>query len=149
VLSAIFAATNLIFASARIAISTGEIHIQLGLVGPRIPIAEVAAVELAPSGTNRLGMGVGNDLRGTTTYRLWGRNERAVHVTRTDGTKVILVVRDAEAIARAIEDAMARHAGAGNRARVAAPGHRDRGIEADTDELAPTRAEVSRTDAED
>ncbi len=96
------------FASARVAISEGEIHVQLGFAGPRIPIAEVAGVKVAPSGSNRMGMGVRNDLRGTTLMTLWGDNQRAVHIERTNGTKLVLVCKEPEPMARAIEEALAR-----------------------------------------
>lgn len=119
-LSLLFTVLNVTFSTARVAISEGEIHIQLGFSGPRIPIAEVASVKLAPSGTNKVGMGVGNDLRGTTTYRLWGINARAVHISRRDGTKVVLVVKEPEAMVQAIEEAMSRHAKKGPRVRVEA-----------------------------
>lgn len=128
-LSGLFTVLHVMFSTARIAISEGEIHIQLGLAGPRIPIDEVAGVALAPSGTNKVGMGVGNDLRGTTTYRLWGRNDRAVHVTRTDGSKLVLVVKEPEPMARAIEEAMSRHARKGPRVRVEAESHEEPDIE--------------------
>lgn len=96
------------FATARVAISEGEIHVQLGFAGPRIPIAEVASVKVAPSGSNRMGMGVRSDLRGTTLITLWGDNQRAVHIERTNGTKLVLVCKEPEAMARAIEEALAR-----------------------------------------
>lgn len=96
------------FASARVAISEGEILVRLGFAGPRIPIGEVAGVKVAPSGSNRMGMGVRNDLRGTTLVTMWGDNARAVHIERTDGTKLVLVCKEPEAMARAIEEALAR-----------------------------------------
>jgi hypothetical protein len=138
-LSAIFALLNALFASARIAVSTGEIHVQLGMAGPKIPIAEVQSVALAPSGSHRMGMGVRNDLRGTTTYTLWGENDRAVHITRTDGRKLVLVIRDAEAIVRAIEEAMAHRDRQVPRARVEVAAEREH--EESADDIARTEDE--------
>lgn len=120
-LSLLFTVLNVTFSTARIAISEGEIHVQLGLSGPKIPIGQVKSVKLAPSGTNKVGMGVGNDLRGTTTYRLWGDNARAVHITRMDGTKLVLVVKEGEAMVQAIEEALSRHQKNGPRVRVSVP----------------------------
>ncbi|MDQ3033549.1 MAG: hypothetical protein M3Y87_14110 [Myxococcota bacterium] len=117
-MSALFTFLNVTFSTARVAISEGEIHIQIGLAGPKIPIAEVARVSLAPSGVNKIGMGVGNDLRGTTYYRMWGSNDRAVHVERTDGSKIILVVKEPDAMANAIDEALARAKRRGPRVRV-------------------------------
>jgi hypothetical protein len=101
---------NVVFSSARIAVSEGEVHIQLGLAGPRIPIRGIADVEIAPSGVNKIGMGVGTDLRGTTYYRLWGDNRRAVHLTLNNGKRIVVVMKDPDAMARAVEAARSRDA---------------------------------------
>lgn len=116
--SAVMASVMVTFASARVAVSEGEVHIQLGFAGPRIPIDEIAAVRLAPSGWNRVGMGVRKDLRGTTVYTLWGDNERAVHIERTDGTRLVLVMKEPEAMLAALEEAMRRRAREGVRVEV-------------------------------
>lgn len=116
-LSAFFAVLNVTFASARIAVSEGELHVQLGMAGPRIPIAAIRSVRLAPSGINKVGMGVGKDLRGTTWYRLWGDNARAVHVEHDGGT-LVLVAQEPDAIAGAITEALARHRGGPTKVRV-------------------------------
>ena len=116
-LGAVLGSLMLTFASARIAVSEGELHVQLGLAGPRIPMAEIAKVEIAPSGSNKIGMGVRTDLRGSALYTLWGDNARAVHVTKTDGTKLVFVMKEPDAMARAIEEAMTR-ATRGPRVRV-------------------------------
>lgn len=117
-LGAVLGSLMLTFATARIAVSEGEVHLQLGMAGPRIPIDEIAEVEIAPSGTNRVGMGVRKDLRGTTTYTLWGDNARAVHLTRTDGTRLVIVMKEPDALAAAIAEAMRRASGAGPKVRV-------------------------------
>lgn len=98
------------FAVGRVAVSEGELDVKLGLWGPKIPIADIASVTVAPSGTNRIGMGVGNDLQGRTTYRMWGDNARAVHVRLTSGKTLVLVTKDGDALAGALREAMARRA---------------------------------------
>lgn len=103
-----FAALNLMFASARVAVSEGELHIQLGMAGPQIPISRIASVALAPSGINRIGMGVGTDLQGTTYYRMWGDNAEAVHLTMHGDKKIVVVLKDARAMKAAIEEALRR-----------------------------------------
>ena len=61
-LAAFFTLLNVTFSTARIAVSEGEVHLQLGLAGPKLPIGEIASVELAPSGINKVGMGVGSEM---------------------------------------------------------------------------------------
>jgi hypothetical protein len=106
-LSALFTLINVTFASARLAVSEGEFHLLLGMAGPRIPIEEIASVKLVRKRSRRRGMGVRNDLQGTTTYQLWGGNE-AVHLEKRDGKKLVLVIQDAEPIVEALKLAMQR-----------------------------------------
>lgn len=120
--SALMASLMVTFSTARIAVSEGEVHLQLGFAGPRIPVEEIASVRLAPSGSNRVGMGVRNDLRGTTLFTLWGDNARAVHIERTDGSKLVVVMKEPEAMVQAIEEAMRRRDRKGTRVRVEEPG---------------------------
>jgi hypothetical protein len=106
-LSGVFSLMNIAFASARLVVSEGEFHLQLGMAGPRIPIEEIASVKLVRKRSKRRGMGVRNDLQGTTTYQLWGGNE-AVHLEKRDGKKLVLVIQDAEPIVEALKLAMQR-----------------------------------------
>ena len=119
------------FASARVAVSEGEIYVQLGFAGPKIPIEEVASVRLAPSGSNRMGMGVRNDLRGTTIMTMWGDNQRAVHIERTNGTKLVLVCKDPDAMVQAIAEAIARRDRRASKVRVAGAAEDAKAVEAD------------------
>jgi hypothetical protein len=96
------------FATTRIAVSEGELELKMGMFGPRIPISEIASVSIGRSGTNSIGMGAMNDLRGTTIYKMWGDNERAVHVTTNDGKKRVFVCKEPDAMAAALEEAIAR-----------------------------------------
>ncbi len=127
---------NVVFSSARIAVSEGEVHIQLGFAGPRIPIRGIADVEIAPSGVNKIGMGVGTDLRGTTYYRLWGDNRRAVHLTLINGERIVVVMKDPDAMARAIEEARSRDAQAAAGVRVAEDAAATSSPESDAQEAA-------------
>ena len=107
-LGALMSFLMVFFAATRIVVSEGELELKMGMFGPKIPISDIASVSIAPSGTNSIGMGVMNDLRGTTIYKLWGDNERAVHVTTNDGKKRVLVLKDPEVMVAALEEAMAR-----------------------------------------
>lgn len=138
--SAVMALVMVTFATARVAVSEGELHVQLGFAGPRIPIGEITSVRVAPSGTNRMGMGVRKQLDGTTVYTLWGDNARAVHVERAGGSKLILVCKEPEAIARAIEEARARRDAPG-RARIAADAEAEASL---ADEGAASDPDVER-----
>lgn len=117
-LSGLFSLLNITFASARLAVSEGEFHLQLGTAGPRIPMEEIASVKLVRQRSRRRGMGVRNDLQGTTTYQLWGGNE-AVHIEKRDGKKLVLVILEAEPIVDALNEALRRRDKL--RVRVAAP----------------------------
>jgi hypothetical protein len=141
-MSALFTFLNVTFSTARVVISEGEIHIQIGFAGPKIPIRHVERISLAPSGTNSVGMGVRGDLRGTTMYRLWGRNDRAIHLERTDGSKIILVVKEPDAMASAIEEAMRRHARKGPNVRVEPEAEGEASADADERAAAPRRSVV-------
>lgn len=96
------------FATARVAVSEGELHVQLGMAGPKIPIAEIAAVKVAPSGRNKMGMGASIDLSGNRYIRMWGDNEKAVHVELTSGKKIVMTTKEPEAMAAAIREALDR-----------------------------------------
>jgi hypothetical protein len=132
------------FSTARIVVSEGEVHIQLGLVGPRIPIDEIAGARLAPSGSNRIGMGVRNDLRGTTSYTLWGDNARAVHIEHKNGTRLVVVMKEPEAMVQAIEEAMRRRDRKSVRVRVEVPGE----LHAVSDEASEEAASEEAASAE-
>lgn len=125
------------FATTRIVVSEGELELKMGMFGPKIAIADIESVSIAPSGTNSIGMGAMNDLRGTTIYKLWGDNRRSVHVTANDGKKRVFVLKEPEVLAAALEEAIARRdRKAGARVRVADDGA---GIEAEADEAKAAR----------
>jgi hypothetical protein len=96
------------FATARVAVSEGELHVQIGMAGPKIPIAEIASVRVAPSGRNKLGMGASIDFQGNRYIRMWGDNQKAVHVELTSGKKLVMTTKEPEAMAAALQEAIRR-----------------------------------------
>lgn len=114
---------HLVFAVGRIAVSEGELHVQMGLWGPRIPIRDIASAEAGSIPGRRIGMGAGYDLTGRMTYRMWGDNAKAVLLTLTSGKKIALVMKEPDALLAAIRDAMGRASAAAEtpRVRVEAP----------------------------
>ena len=114
-------AAMITFASARLVVSEGELCVQLGFAGPRIAMGDVARVSIGPSGTNRNGIGIRRSLGGTTWVFMWGDNARAVHVERKDGTKLVLVTKETDALHAALEEALARRDGKAPRVRIADP----------------------------
>ena len=117
-LGALMGALMVTLASARVVVSEGELHVQIGMAGPRVPIAEIESVKIAPSGGNKLGMGASIDLRGNRYIRLWGRNEDAVHVALKNGTSIVLTTTEPQPMAAAIREALARRDRSTPRVRV-------------------------------
>jgi hypothetical protein len=107
-LAALLGGLSVVFASGRIAVSEGELHVQIGLAGPRIPIAEIESVSIGPSGGHKQGMGASIDLAGNRYLRLWGSNERAVRVVLRGGARLVLTTKEPDALAAAIEEALRR-----------------------------------------
>lgn len=107
-LGAVMAFLMVTFAAARIVVSEGEIHVQIGMSGPRIPIDEVVSVKVAPSGKHRVGMGASIDVHGNRYIRMWGDNATAVHVELTSGKSIVMTMKEPEAMAAAIEEAIRR-----------------------------------------
>ncbi len=96
------------FATARVLVSEGELHAQIGMAGPKIPTAEIASVRVAPSGRNKVGMGASVDLSGDRYVRMWGKNDEAVHVELTSGRKLVMTTQEPAAMAAAIQEALDR-----------------------------------------
>lgn len=144
--SAVGGAAMITFASARLLVSEGGLEVQLGFSGPRARIGEVSRVFVGPSGTNKNGIGIRYGLGGTTWVFMWGDNRNAVHVERTDGTRLVLVTRQTEALHQALVEALARRDGRTPRVRVEAVENADaalQGLPHDRDVSAsePTRGE--------
>ncbi len=117
--AALMSGVMAVFASGRIAISEGEIYVQIGLAGPRVAMKDVLSCELGPSGIRRMGLAARKQFDGTTIYSLMGDNARAVHIRRRNGPPIVLVCPEPEIVLRAIEEACARlEAGAAPKTRV-------------------------------
>jgi hypothetical protein len=97
-------------AGGRIAVSEGEVHVQIGPFGPRIAIDDVAGCELAASGLRSYGLGAQKLLDGTTVYKMLGDNARAARITRRNGSAIVVVCPDAEKLVAAVHEAMHRRA---------------------------------------
>lgn len=119
--SAIGGAAMITFATARLVVSEGELNVQLGFAGPRVALGDVARIWVGPSGTRKNGLGIRHSLGGTTWVFMFGDNARAVHVERRDGTHLVLVTRETDALFAALEEAVARRDRALPRVRVAEP----------------------------
>jgi hypothetical protein len=93
----------------RVAVSEGELDAQIGTHHLRIPIDEIASVEVAPSPTKNVGVGVRRTLGGEVVYSMLGSPKRAVHLRRRGREKAtVLVCREPDALAEAIEEARQR-----------------------------------------
>ncbi len=99
-----------VLAGGRIAVSEGELHVQIGPFGPRIPIASIASCEVGPSGLRSYGLGVQKLLDGTTVYKLLGDNTKSARITLDDGRKIVIVCPDGPGLVAAIDDARRRRA---------------------------------------
>lgn len=129
----------LALAGGRIAVSEGELHVQIGPFGPRIPIESLAHCELGPSGIRAYGLGAQKLLDGTTIYKMLGDNARAARLTTSDGRKIVIVCPDADVLVAALNEAMRRRSAP--KARVAIEDDaRDGDDEAVDDERARTSA---------
>lgn len=101
-------ALMLVFAGVRLVISEGEVAAQLGFAGPRVAVADIASVSRGPSGTNSYGLGVMRDFQGNTILKMFGDNATAVHLHKKDGTKLVLVTKENDAVFAAVTEALAR-----------------------------------------
>ncbi len=100
----------LALAGGRIAVSEGELHVQIGPFGPRIPMEEIASCELGASGVRSYGLGAQKLLDGTTIYKMLGDNASAARITKSDGRKLVVVCPDAQRLVAAVQEAMRRRA---------------------------------------
>lgn len=108
--SALMGALFVVFSGGRIAISEGELHIQLGPAGPRVPIETIRSVTIGASGINKFGLGVQKHLDGTTIFSFFGDNARSVRIERDGAAPLVLVCKEPDAVAAALHEAMARNA---------------------------------------
>lgn len=107
--TAVISGVLLLFAVGRVAVSEGELHIALGPRGPRIPIEDIESFDIGASGIQSYGLGWMKLFDGTTIYKLFGDNKRAVRIVRkSDRRPLVLVCRDPEGLVAAIGEAKAR-----------------------------------------
>lgn len=107
-------------AGGRLAVSEGELHVQIGPFGPRIPIDAITDCDVGPSGIRSYGLGAQKLLDGTTVYKMLGDNAQAARITTSDGRRLVIVCPDAPTLVAALREAMRRRRGL-PRARVAVP----------------------------
>ena len=111
----------LVFAGVRLVISEGEISAQIGFAGPRVKVADIVSVSRGYSGTNSYGLGVMGDFAGNKILKMFGDNATAVHIHKKDGTKLVLVTKENDAVFAAVNEALARRDAKLPRVRVEAP----------------------------
>ncbi len=110
--AAIVTALSIVFGVARVTVSEGELHIQMGPAGPRIPIEEIESIDIGASGVRSYGLGYQKLLDGTSIYKMFGKNDRAVRITkRGDSNKLVLVMKDPDGLVAALREAQSRAAG--------------------------------------
>lgn len=100
----------LALAGGRIAVSEGELHVQIGPFGPRIPIDDIVSCELGASGLRSYGLGAQLLLDGTTVFKMLGDNAASARITRRDGRKLVVVCPDGAGLVAAVHEAMRRRA---------------------------------------
>ncbi len=135
----------LVFAGVRLVISEGEVSAQLGFAGPRVAVADIASVSRGYSGTNSYGLGVMGDFAGNKILKMLGDNANAVHIHKKDGTKLVLVTKENDAVFAAVTEALARRDAKMPRVRVEAPVDDEAAEEAATSEEASARKKAERT----
>ncbi|MBO6939746.1 MAG: hypothetical protein JJ863_32545 [Deltaproteobacteria bacterium] len=101
------AAISLVYAVGRLVITTDELHLQIGMSGPRIPIEAIESVAVGRARTRNKGLGYKRLFDGTRIYSLLGDWRKAVKLTFVDQKPMHLVCVNPEAVAEAIRTAMA------------------------------------------
>lgn len=139
--TALMSGLMVVFAAGRIAVSEGELHIQIGPSGPRIPIESIRSVSIGASGIQTVGLGFKRGFDGVSIYNLLGDNARSVRIEREGGDPLVLVCKQPDEVAAALREAMARHARKTTtaRVRVASEASADEAIEHEHESSAATR----------
>jgi hypothetical protein len=101
----------LLFAVLRVSVTPKEVHVQYGLFGPKIPIADVERCEAVDYDWKQYGgWGIRYGRDGSTVYNMLGDQGRAVKLVYTKGgasKTVLLSSRDPERLAAAVNQARA------------------------------------------
>jgi hypothetical protein len=119
--AAMMAGVFVVFAGGRIAVSEGELHVQIGPVGPRVAIEDIESCELGASGLRNYGLGAKKLLDGTTVLSMLGDNAKSVRIQRRNASPLVIVCPDAEGVVRAITEARSRLARSTPKTRVEVP----------------------------
>jgi hypothetical protein len=119
--AAMMAGVHAVFAGGRIAVSEGELHVQIGPFGPRVAVEDIESCELGASGLRNYGLGAKKLLDGTTVLCMLGDNQKAVRIRRRNGSPLVIVCPDAERVVRAIDEARSRLARSTPSTRVEVP----------------------------
>jgi len=110
----VLATTWLLFSVRRVTVTGRHVHVQYGVIGPKIPLDAIDEVEALPFDIKRPGGWGIHYVRGEWVYGMPGDEGRAVRIVWRDakGRRKVIVLgnRDPETLAAAIE-----------RARVPAP----------------------------
>lgn len=93
-------------ATARVVVTRRELQVELGTASPRLPVAEIRSVRIAPSGLVSRGLGVKRFAQGKVIFSLLGDDARAVWVER-EGPPMVIVCRDPDDLRDAITEACA------------------------------------------
>ena len=115
----------MLFAVIRVTVSSEQFHVQFGLFGPKVAIADILQVEACDYDWKEFGgWGIKRSFKdGAWIYNMLGDEGRAVRVAYRDakGNKKTVVVgtKNANLLADAVKQAMARHAQAGTSLRIA------------------------------
>lgn len=126
-------ALMLVFAGVRLVISEGEVSAQIGFAGPRVAVSDIVSVSRGYSGTNSYGLGVMGDFAGNKILKMFGDNANAVHIHKRDGTKLVLVTKENDAVFAAVSEALARRDAKLPRMRVEAPADDDAALQAEAE----------------
>jgi hypothetical protein len=101
----------ILFSTLRISVTAKEVHVQYGLLGPRIPIEAIESCEACEYDWKQYGgWGIRFGRDGSVAYNMLGDGGRAVRITYKKGAKlkkVLLAARDPERLATAIQQARA------------------------------------------
>lgn len=99
----------ILFSVLRVSVSEGELHVQYGLFGPKVPIADILSCEAVDYDWKKYGgWGIRRGFDGSVAYNMVGDRGRAVRVVYRKGrwTKTILVAtRDPDRLALAVQQA--------------------------------------------
>ncbi|HEY1099224.1 MAG TPA: hypothetical protein VGF99_09855, partial [Myxococcota bacterium] len=102
-------------AMLRTAVTTSQVHIQYGLFGPKIAVAEIASVEVVDYEPTRWGgWGIRRGLLGGTAYSIPGKGGKAVRITTTSGKVVEVTSQQPAALRSAILEVQAATAQSGS-----------------------------------